>query len=373
MEDIEKKCPVTEDEIILYADRELGETEKRRVENHIKICEKCRGLYETYVRIDRTASELFVSKRPLPEVRLEKPFVSRIADAIKKLLPPRRRLAFQALALAAFVFTFFLFYHNYLAPNKHGGSSFGRFACDEFQLDGESVPVVMLSGAAEIAEGSTLKAVGKGMFTSDKFDVIFKPGAEAKLGSSGIRLAAGAIDINYYKKYVPADFEISTPNAKIFIRGTRLTVNYSDGITQVSVAKGRVAVLKKEGELILNAGERAVVKKEGEPSLLPKVEEPVSETRETGLKFTGGHKNKAAAVPAVYNSDITEEAKVSEISRTSGTLQSPLISETVLKDDENATASVKTGEVITEKKLDYEVDLDSMDEKTRRIFFPKRP
>lgn len=372
MDDIEKKCPVSEDDIILFVDRELSETEKRRVETHIKICEKCRNLYESYVRVDRTASELFVSNRPLPEVRLEKPFVSRVADAIKNMIAPRRGLAFQALALAFIVFASFLFYHNYLVSNKHGVAPFGRFTCAEFQLDGESVPVVMRSGAAEIAEGSTLKAIGKGMFTSDKFDVIFKPGAQAKVSSSGISLAAGAIDVNYFKKYVPADFEISTPNAKIFIRGTRLAVSYMAGVTEVSVAQGRVAVLKKAGEMILNAGERAVIVKEGEPSLLPKLEEPADETRETGLKIKDEHKNTAVAVP-VHNGDKTEEANVSEISRTSGKLQSPLTSETVLKNDENATAPVETGTGITEKILDYEVDLDSMDEKTRRIFFPKRP
>ena len=362
MDGTAKKCPVSEDDIILFVDRELSETEKRRVESHIKICGKCRIIYESYAKIDRSVSELFVSNRPLPEVRLEKPFVSRIADAIKKLLPPRRRLAFQALALAAFVFAFFLFYHNYLASNKQGVEPFGRFICAEFQLDGESVPVVMRSGAAEIAEGSTLKAIGKGMFTSDKFDVIFKPGARAKLGSSGISLAAGAIDINYFKKYVPADFEISTPNAKIFIRGTRLAVSYLDGVTEVSVAQGRVAVLKKTGELILAAGERAVVMKEGEPSLLPKVEEPVSETRETELKIQGEHKNTSAAAP-VNNGDKTEETGVSGISKTS---------ETVIKSPENAPAPPESNAGNSEKILDYEVDLDSMDEKTRRIFFPKR-
>lgn len=363
MDDIEKKCPVSEDDIILFVDRELSETEKRRVESHIKICDKCRIIYESYAKIDRSVSELFVSKRPLPEVRLEKTFISRIADAIKNMLAPRRGLAFQALALAAIVFASFLFYHNYLVSNKHGVAPFGRFTCAEFQLDEESVPVIMRSGAAEIAEGSTLKAIGKGIFTSDKFDVIFKPGAQAKVSSSGISLAAGAIDINYFKKYVPADFEISTPNAKIFIRGTRLAVSYMDGVTEVSVAQGRVAVLKKTGELILAAGERAVVMKEGEPSLLPKLEEPADETRETGLKIKDEHKNTSAAVP-VYNSDKTEETSVSGMSKTS---------ETVLKDDENATAPVETGTGITEKILDYEVDLDSMDEKTRRIFFPKRP
>jgi hypothetical protein len=369
MEDIEKKCPVTEDDIILYVDRELGEAEKRRVESHIKICEKCRGLYETYVRVDRTASELFVSKRPLPEVRLEKPFFTRIADAIKNMIAPRRGFVFGTAALAVLIFSAFLFYYGAGENPKLFRAAIGKFISPAFH---NGIGPVDFPGPYEIvADGATVEADTSGVFLSEKFNIIFEAGAKAKLGSTGICLASGAIDIDYFKKPAPADFEISTPNARIFIRGTRLAVSFLDSVTKISVAEGRVAVLKKEGELIINAGERAVVMKEGEPSLLPKLEEPVNETRETELKIQGEHKNTSAAAP-VHNGDKTEEAKISEISRTSGTLQSPLTSETVLKDDENAAAPVKTGEVITEKILDYEVDLDSMDEKTRRIFFPKR-
>lgn len=371
MDDIEKKCPVTEDDIILFVDRELGETEKRRVESHIKICEKCRGLYETYVRVDRTAAELFVPKRPLPEVRLEKPFFTRIADTIKNMIAPRRGFAFGTAALAVLIFFVFLFYHGAGESPKLFRAAIGKFISPAVH---SGIGPVDFPGPYEIvADGATVEADTSGVFISEKFNIIFEAGAKAKLGSTGISLAAGAIDIDYFKKPAPADFEISTPNARIFIRGTRLAVSYLDNVTKISVAEGRVAVLKKEGELILAAGERAVIMKEGEPSLLPKLEETVNETREAELKIIGEHKNIDAAVPAVYNGDKTEEAKVTEIFRTSGTPQSPLTSENALKNTETDTMPSETNKGISEKILDYEVDLDSMDEKTRRIFFPKRP
>ena len=135
---------------------------------------------------------------------------------------------------------------------------------------------------------------------------------------------------------------------------------------------GRVAVLKKEGELILAAGERAVVMKEGEPSLAPKTEELVTETRETGLLIKDKRENTSAAVSG-HNEGRTEETKVSEPSRIPRTLPAPLTSETALRNTSADTSPAAVNGGISEKILDYEVDLDSMDEKTRRIFFPKRP
>jgi len=345
MDDTGKKCSGMEDRIILYVDGELSAPERLEVESHLKSCDACRKLHESYAKLDRAASAVFVSDRRVPPVGLEKPVASRISELIGNFfLSPR--FAFQAAALAAFILAAIVFYRGHIATEPSSVAVFGRFTCREFHIGSEPAAMASYYGVGEIAEGATIRAVENGTFSSEKFNVTFKPGALAKLESGKISLAGGSIDIDYFKKPAPANFEISTPNARIFIRGTKLKVSYFDSVTAVSVAEGRVAVMKKGGELVLGAGDGATVKKDGEAEISPKketrAEPPVSVIP----------KAPAADRPVTAYEEPTAEAAVIKIDETT-----------------QPVAIEKKG---NEKVLDYEVDIDSMDDRVKKLFFRKK-
>ncbi len=355
MGDVEKKCSGMEDEIILFIDGELSEAEKRGIESHLASCPACSKLYESYAKLDKTVSGIFVSARPLPEVRFEPSFIQRIMENLRKFVSSQR-FAFSAAALAALLFSAFLLYSG-SADKKHFPSAvLGRFVCPAFQAWVEPAPPADHFSAGEITDGMTVKAGGPGTFSSEKFSVIFKTGSCAKLGSAGIKLAAGEIDIDYFKKQAPLNFEITTPNSRIFIRGTKLKVRYNGSITDISVSEGVVAVMKKEGELILGAGDGAIVKKEGEPErLINKDVHLELKTNEAELKKNNDHKVPDAISRIVEKHEGIETA------------------ETIVKQVYEDTQPVIIKNGPGEKILDYEVDINSMDEKTRRLFFNNKP
>ncbi|HNY11520.1 MAG TPA: zf-HC2 domain-containing protein [Candidatus Wallbacteria bacterium] len=356
MDDTAKKCSGMEDNIILYVDGELSEAEKRNVERHIESCSKCRKLHESYAKLDKAASALFVSERPLVKVRIQKTLAQKILEMISGLAVSQR-FAFQTAVLAAFIFSAFFLYHGFLGPKLSSKAVLGRFVCPRFQAGVELEPVAGYFGAGEIFDGATVKAIETGTFSSDKFNVTFKSGAQAKLGANGIKLIAGAIDIDYFKKPAPVDFEISTPNSLIFIRGTRLAVSYLNSVTEVSVVEGRVAVMKKSGELILVAGDGAIIKKDGEPWRLTKNEIHVDmRTGELELKKNNDHK----ALDTLLRIDSSRSEKTGPV-------------EITVKNNNEGTQPVVIEKGPVEKLFDYEVDLNSMDEKTRRLFFKNKP
>jgi len=355
MGDVEKKCCGMEDEIILFVDGELSEAEKREFESHMASCPECRKLYESYAKLDKAASGLFVSSRPLPKVRFEPSFVQRILENLRNLVSPRR-FAFSAAVIALFIVSAFLLYGGSRDQKPVSSAVLGRFVCPSFQAWVEPAPAADHFGAGEIIDGMTVKTAAPGTFSSEKFSVLFKTGSCAKLGSGGINLAAGEIDIDYFKKPVTLNFEISTPNSRIFIRGTKLKVRYNGSVTDISVSEGVVAVLKKEGEFILGAGESAIVKKEGEPKRLMDKDVRIEQgTNELELKKNNDHKVQDAISRIVERPEVIETV------------------ETSVKPAGENTKPVTVEKGPKEKILDYEVDLNSMDEKTRRLFFNNKP
>lgn len=344
MGEIKNGCDGMEDRIILYVDRELAPGERLEVENHLKSCASCRKIFESYAKIDRAASSVFVSERRLPAVKLEKSPSAGFFEQMRYLFGASR-FALHAAAVAACVLAAVALYHSHIATESPSAPSFGRFTCREFRVGSEPAAIVNYHGAGEIAEGSTIAAAEPGAFSSERYDVAFRRGARAKLGSTEIALAEGTIDINYFSKPAPAGFAITTPNARILIRGTKLRVSYLNSATEVFVTEGLVAVAKKSAELILGAGEGAVVKIDGEAEFVP------AKQKSDGPKvFPQGPPDDT--VPAGFRAPETAESGVNAAG---------------VHDGGTAPAAIekKPGEKI----LDYEVDLESMDERTRNLFF----
>ena len=355
MGDVEIKCSGMEDNIILYVDRELSETEKCGVERHLESCPKCRKLYESYAKLDKSASRLFVSERPLAKVRLEKPAAAVFMDNIREWFASPR-FTFQAAALAVFIFSAFLFYRGGIGPKSTPSAVLGKFICREFQAGAGQGNFASYFGAGEIADGAMVKAIEPGAFSSGKFNVIFRSGAEAKLGSGEIMLVSGSIDIDYFKKPAPANFVITTPNSRIFIRGTKLSVSYFNSVTEISVAEGRVAIMKKDGELILGPGDGAIVKITGEPE-----------------RLTGKEVHKDLKTSELELKKISDDKALDAAARSGVKPEETGTAETAVKNNGESTLPATVEKGPDEKILDYEVDLDSMDEKTRKLFFKNKP
>jgi len=360
---MKKECDGMEERVILLIDGELDGQEAHATLEHVAECGDCKKLFDEHKRITLAAETLFARKEKLPRICFEEePFFATLLNPIstffRNLIGARlSRLAVGAaailiIAVLAFELNTFKIESPVATPDT-ATIVVGRLEGSPVSLTTRDGKLVNIGREGEIAAGSTI-ATGNGeaRLATDRYNVNISSRTIAMVTKDGVKLERGRIFIDYFKK--PGHYTIDTPNARIEIVGTKLSVSFDGVKTEVAVTEGKVKVEKNNGEIYLLAGEKALVEKYFEPVKVAPNEKtvvngPVTIPAETNISRETGEVADKARVENIQGAQSIENTR-----RVTGTKNTGNTTGSESTETEIGKTSSNNGTVgITiEKKLD---------------------
>jgi len=368
-------CEKYEDLIILSVDGELDEAGARTLDEHLAACEKCRALYDGYERMDSAVRATIVpGEDEIPLFSPDKKTMG-FLDLVIGFFSGTRAVP-AMVASAAFVGMLATALYIYIQGDPAGEMRSSGFLAgySESALSKFEKNAVLEEGTAVVTADDSSEFVTRYYSMRPERDAHFT------VGKRKVAISAGSANFEFFRS--GDEYSVETPDFTIFITGTKFSVSCAPSSSCVSVRKGSVRVRTSSDEKDVAAGNLALVRR-GQTrievrtdSTAPKnvetkaAEAKNPETKASGVKIIGpteakepGRKTKDTAGAAASSSETNishnalPAANGSEISRDAAGGGAAVTSETALK---NANG------------IGYEVDIDSLDAKTRKLIFNKK-
>lgn len=242
-----------------YVDGELDKASCQQVEEHLKVCATCRLDIALIRELTRNLAQIeeevppadfaaTVARAARFEQAVEKrvPWLERIASVFR--VPGRFALVGAMAALA--ILCLMVPESGLLTPPDGPQMADARLRGPrievlggEVSLDGKAV-----SRPMQVALGPTIEAGRSGVAVLEYADdtrVAFRSPTRLTCYDEGVRLEAGKVHVSVQKRPrasgEPA-FRVLTPNARVSVWGTKFTVAFENGRTEVKVTSGLVGV-----------------------------------------------------------------------------------------------------------------------------------